>query len=217
MGRVIDHNSPHYRRIRQGLTPSSRYNGAFYYSKEIVANIIPRVKTNRSWVTINTYWPEDVDDGSIVFIHNNLHPEYYEWLKDKQDLILVCGVPETRAKVEHLGKAIYLPLSVDVDYVSQFKREKTKDVAFVGRRSKKTSNLSNSIDYLMNLPRQDLLPRVAEYQKVYGVGRCAIEAKILGCEVLPYDSRYPDPSIWRILDNKDAAIILQKELEKIDG
>lgn len=217
MARIVDHNSQHYRRIWQGLTPSSRYNGAFYYSKEIIANIIPMVKTNRSWVTINTYWSEDVDDRSIVFIHNNLHPEYYDWLKGKKDLILVCGVPETCAKVEHLGKAIYLPLSVDVEYVSQFKREKTKDVAFVGRKSKKTSNLSNNIDYLMNLPRQDLLPRVAKYKRVYAVGRCAIEAKILGCEILPYDSRFPDPSIWRILDNKKAAKILQRELGKIDG
>lgn len=217
MGRVIDHNSPHYRRIWQGLTPSSRYNGAFYYSKEIVANIIPRVKTNRSWVTINTYWPEDVDDRSIVFIHNNLHPEYYDWIKGKRGLILVCGVPETCAKVEHLGTPIYLPLSVDVEYVSQFERPKTKDVAFAGRRSKKTGNLLNSIDYLMNTPRQKLLPRMAEYKRIYAVGRCAIEAKILGCEILPYDSRFPDPSVWQILDNKDAAIILQKELNKIDG
>lgn len=217
MGRVIDHNSPHYRTIWQGLLPSSRYNGAFYYSKEIVANIILRVKTTRSWVTINTYWPEDVDDGSIVFIHNNLHPEYYDWLKGKNDLILVCGVPETRKIIKHLGKAIYLPLSVDVKYVSSFKREKTKDIAFMGRRSKKTSNLPNNIDYLMNLPRQDLLPRVSEYKRVYAVGRCAIEAKILGCEILPYDSRFPDPSVWEILDNKDAALILQRELEKIDG
>lgn len=217
MGRVIDHNSPHYRRIWQGLTPSSRYNGAFYYSKEIVTNIIPRVKTNRSWVAINTYRAEDVDDGSIVFIHNNLHPEYYDWLKGKQDLILVCGVPETCAKVEYLGTPIYLPLSVDVEYVSQFKRTKTKNVAFAGRRSKKTSNLLNSIDYLMNIPRQELLPKIAEYKQIYAVGRCAVEAKILGCEVLPYDSRFPDPSVWRILDNKDAAKILQRELDKIDG
>ena len=58
---------------------------------------------------------------------------------------------------------------------------------------------------------------MAEYRRVYAVGRCAIEAKCLGCEVLPFDPRYPDPELWQVLDNKDAAAILQKELEKIDG
>ena len=57
---------------------------------------------------------------------------------------------------------------------------------------------------------------MAEYEQIYAVGRTAIEAKILGCEVLPYDVRYPDPRMWKVIDNKDAAKLLQKKLDVID-
>ena len=158
-------------------------------------------------------------DNAIVFIHNNLHPERYDWLKRYDDLILVCGIRETIPKVEHLGRAIYLPLSIDTEYVKQFRvDEKTKDAAFVGRRSKmRLGELPEGIDYLHGIRRQKLLPRMAEYKTVYAVGRTAIEAKCLGCKVLAYDKRFPNPSIWKVLDNKEAARMLQRELDKIDG
>lgn len=211
---IIDHNHPAYR--LKWENSKHRYNGAFYYSKEIVKNIIPNVETDRSWITIRA---EGVGcDHAIVFIHNNLHPDRYEYLKQYKDLILVCGVPETCEKVAHLGTAIYLPLSIDVEYVEQFKRPKTKDVAFVGRRSKtKLGKLPQNIDYLCGIKRQSLLPEMAKYKQAYGVGRVALEAKVLECEVLPYDERFPDPGVWQVLDNKEAAVLLQKELDRIDG
>ena len=43
-----------------------------------------------------------------------------------------------------------------------------------------------------------------------------IEAKILGLDILPFDSRYPNPNIWQPFDNKEAAKMLQRELNKID-
>ena len=49
---IIDHDNSEYRR-RWNRIGSDRYNGAFYYSKEIVANIIPNVRTDRNWVTVN--------------------------------------------------------------------------------------------------------------------------------------------------------------------
>ena len=57
---------------------------------------------------------------------------------------------------------------------------------------------------------------MALYKRVYAVGRCALEAKILGCEILPYDSRYPDPSVWVVLDNSEVIPMLQKELDKLE-
>jgi hypothetical protein len=69
---------------------------------------------------------------------------------------------------------------------------------------------------LSGMPRALLLAEMAKYEKVYAVGRTAIEAKILGCEILPYDDRFPDPEIWQILDSSKAAEILQKKLDKID-
>ena len=35
-------------------------------------------------------------------------------------------------------------------------------------------------------------------------------------EVLPYDPRYPDPSVWRVVDTMDAVKMLQEKLNAID-
>lgn len=216
---IIDHTHPYYIQAIEALGKKSRYNGAFYYSKEIVKNIIPNVKTNRNWVTIRV--GNLACDDAIIFIHNNLHPENYNFLKHYNNLILVCGVEETCEKVKHLGTPLYLPLSVDVKYVEQFKQpaDKLMGSCYVGRKAKRSYegvNLPNGIHYLEGMKRQELLPRMAKYRYVYAVGRTAVEAKILGCEVLPYDARFPDPDIWKIVDNFEAAEILQTKLDEID-
>lgn len=212
---IIDHTHPTYRALWNVLEPADRYNGSLYYSQEIVKNIIPNVNTKRNWITVNTRGAGC--DNAIVFIHNNLKPELYSWLKEYNNLILVCGVPETIQKVKHLGKAIYLPLSIDLDQVKRHKRAKDKGIAFVGRPSKKTSNLPAGVDYLEGMPRNLLLSEMARYRYIYAVGRCAIEAKALGCKVLAYDDRYPNPDRWKVMSNKRAAKILQEKIDKIDG
>lgn len=213
---IISHNHPAYRETWRDAGPN-QFNGAFYYSKEIVKNIIPNVETDRNWITVNA--KGIACDHSIVFIHNNLHPGRYDWLRKYKDLVLVCGIPETVDKVSHLGTAIYLPLSIDTEYVGQFRvQEKTKGAAFVGRKSKaQLGNLPRGIDYIHGLPRQTLLRRMAPYKKIYAVGRTAIEARCLGCLVAPYDDRFPDPSIWKVFDNREAAVMLQQKLNRIDG
>ena len=155
---------------------------------------------------------------SIVFIHNNKIRKLYNWLSAYDDLILVCGVPETCEKMRDLGTPIYLPLSVDVAYVERFKRPKDADTCFMGRQEKRFGiDLGHGITTLEDMPRDQLLSEVARFEKCYAVGRCAIEAMILGCEILPYDPRFPDPSIWQVLDNLDAAKILQEKLDAIDN
>ena len=212
---IIDHNHPAYRKKWQ-RSGNNRFTGAFFYSKEIVKDIIPRVNTDRNWITVNVQGTGC--DHAIVFIHNNLHPENYDWLKQYEDLVLVCGIPETVEKVSHLGKAIYLPLSIDVENVKQYARPKTKKAAFVGRKAKRKGvELPEGIDYIEGLPRTKLLAAMAEYEEVYAVGRTAIEAKALGCKVLPYDPRFPDPERWRVLDNKEAAQMLQEKLNEIEA
>jgi len=212
---IYDHTSEAYQEMLSRLNVD-RYNGAYYYSKEIVKNIIPNVKTDRAWVTINN--PGQCEDGAIVFIHNNLYPEIYSWLRCYKDLILVCGVPSTCKKVEHLGRAIYLPLSVDVLYVAQFRTEKTKKRAFVGRSEKRRGReFLPGTDFLEAMPRKELLKALAEYEEVYAVGRCAIEAKVLGCRILPYDPRFPDVDFWEVVDNREAAQMLRLQLDRIDG
>ena len=114
---------------------------------------------------------------------------------------------------------MYLPLSIDTEYISQFVTdEKIDRTAFVGRRPKaKLGELPSGIEYLCGMKRQTLLTRMARYKRVYAVGRCAIEAKALGCEVLPYDPRFPDPDFWKVIDNREAAKMLQKAIDEIDG
>lgn len=212
--KIFNHKSLNY--LRKFPFAYQHRNGAYLYSQELCANIIPRIQTERPWVTINdgfTCW-----DGAIVFIHNNLHPEHYEWLSEFKDLILVCGIPETCEKVAHLGRAIYLPLSIDVNYVKRFACEdKIYDTAFVGRKSKMNrGEIPEGTPILSNMPRELLLAKTARFKKVYAVGRCALEAKALGCEILPYDERFPDASIWQVIDNADAAKMLQEMLDEID-
>lgn len=215
MAKILNHNSWSYR--QKAPMAHQLRNGAFFYSKEICDYFIPSIKTERPWITVNdnaTCW-----DGSIVFVHNNLYPEHYEWLSEYEDLILVCGIPETCEKVAHLGKTIYLPISIDVAFVERFKRdEKHFDVAFAGRKEKADGyEFEEGTQFICGLDREMMLRRMSDFKRIYAVGRCALEAKVLGCEILPYDSRFPDVDRWKVLDSKEAAKILQEKLDEIDG
>lgn len=212
---IIDHTHPEYLKLWDALG-ADRYNGAWYYSQEIVRNIIPRVNTRRNWVTVNI--PGRAADDAVVFVHNNLHPELYSWLKRYNNLVLVCGTVATAERMSYLAPTIYLPLSVDTQEVLQYTAPKTRDTAFAGRLSKaRRANLPEGVDTIAGLERPDFLRAMAKYRKIYAVGRAAIEAKILGCEVLPYDPRFPDPDVWQVYDNREAAEILQRALNEHDG
>ena len=215
MSEIVDHNDESYKFMASHLDQADRYNGAFYYSQEIVEHFIPNIETDYNWITVNV--PYKAFDHSIVFIHNNREPEkHYSWLKDHKDLILVCSVPRTMERVKDIGRPIYLPLSVDVEYVKKFKKPyKTRQQAFVGRLNKrKNKKLPRDIDIIGGLPRDTILQSMSHYQKVYAVGRCAIEAKVLGCEIGVYDDYYPDPDFWQIYDSREAAKELQRKLKE---
>lgn len=217
---IIDHNHPDYKAKWKTLG-EDKYNGAYYYSKEIVKNIIPNVKTDRNWVTIRLADNKDHPDHAIVFIHNNRNPNYYEYLRNYKDCILVCSLPSTAENVSFFGKSVYLPLSVDVKAVEKYKvTTKTKDKAYAGRSVKlnyATASLPKDIDVLCNMPQSRLLREMAKYKTIYATGRTAIQAKILDCNVESHDVRFQDASIWKILDNKDAAKMLQEIIDEIDG
>ena len=211
----IDHTHPIYIQLRNRIG-KSKWNGAYYYSIEICNRIIPNIKTDRPWITINTNGYVRGFDRAIVFAHNHKGcPSHYEWLKGYKDLIFVCSERDDMPKLEHLGTPIYLPLSVDVEYVKQFRKEvKTKEIAFFGRmeRVKEIADqLPKDIEYVSGMKRERMLRKMAEYKTVYALDRVAIEAQILGCKVLPYPDR------WKVIDSLEAVPMLQKELDKIDG
>lgn len=218
---IIDHTNPIYAKKRNSMTNGNQYNGAYYYSKEIVKNIIPNVKTDRNWITIRLPEMTEHPDHSIIFIHNNRNPNYYTYLKNYHDCILVCGVPSTVDNLRYFGKAIYLPLSVDVEAVKKYRvKNKTKEIAYAGRISKldyMNNRVPKGTPVLSNMSQSKLLREMAKYKTIYASGRTAIQAKILGCKVLPHETNFPDSRFWKVVDNKDAAKILQKMIDEIDG
>lgn len=217
---IIDSHHPKFYYKHEAMK-DGKFNGGFYYAQEIEKNIIPRVKTGRNWVTLNV--EGECYDHSIIFIHSNINLESsYGWLKDYENLVLVCSNHDTQKYMEKFGKSIFLPLSVDVDYVKKFRvSSKTEQSCYAGNMWKfKGKDLARFVPKdthcFVNLPREELLPEIAKYKECYAIGRTAIEAKILGCEIKVCDSRYPDPNFWQVLDNKEAAKMLQNELDKID-
>ena len=217
---IIDHTHPLYVKKRNSMSEDGKHNGAYYYSKEIVNNIIPNVKTDRNWITIRLPEMTDHPDHSIIFIHNNRNPNYYTYLKDYKDCILVCSLPKTVENMRFFGKAIYLPLSVDVESVKKYRvKNKTKEIAYAGRKLKlnyTNNRVPKNVDVLSGMSQSRLLREMARYKKIYASGRTAIQAKILGCEVLPHETNYPDSRFWKVIDNFEAAKMLQKMINEID-
>ena len=85
---IIDHTHPEYLK-KWRAAGKNQFNGAYYYSQEIVDNFIPNIETSRNWITVNV---KGVGcNHAIVFVHNNLRPENYEWLRfyGYKDLVLV--------------------------------------------------------------------------------------------------------------------------------
>ena len=213
MARVIaSHLTPEYaaRVMAQG---DDRWNGAWFYSEEILRGIVPNVRTERPWVLVN--YLGLCDDHAIVFAHNNWHTHIYGWLKAYDDLVIVVCRQSTADALAHLGKTVVLPLSVDVAQVASHARPKDRDVCFAGRMEKLRADLG--VPQLTGMPRERFLDELARYRRVYAIDRTAIEARALGCEVLPYDPGFPDPSVWEVLDTSDAARMLQEALDGIDG
>ena len=213
---IIDHTDERYIKRRDSIG-LHRYNGAYYYSKEIVKNIIPNVKTDRHWITVKV--PGEGFDHSILFVHDNVDFERtYEYMLQYDDVLYVVGLPDMIEIAEKYGRTIYIPLSVDIEYVETFKREKDRGTAFAGRDEWRGGlHFPQETDFVEMLPREQFLSEMARYENIYAVSRAAIEAKILGCNVLPFHPRFPDPELFKVIDNKDAAKLLQRELDAIDG
>lgn len=214
MAKIISHLSPEWIKLK-----IPHQNGAYWYSKELLENIVPKIKTDRNWVLINA--EHTCLDHSIVFIHNNAHPERYEWLVPFKDLILVCSTVKTlETMIEMYPKhhCIFIPLSIDTEYIKKFKvKRKTKKVCYYGRLEKCPEKIMNndSIVKLGDGKRETLLKEVSKFKTVYAIGRCALEAIALGCKVLPHEGEYENVK-FTLYDNSDVIPELQRLLNEID-
>lgn len=216
---ILDTTHPEYIKLRR-KTGKGKFNGCYYYSREIVENIIPRINTKRDWNVVG----KDITgmhDGMIVFLHDNSTPWNYKWLKKYKDLILICSSKYTADSVKFSGKTIILPMSIDTEYVKRFRvAKKTKGTCFVGnvwvRENADSRDFPDKVDFFSGWSRTKLLKEVAKYRRALAIDRCAQECQVLGCELLPLDTRYGCDST-KVLDNRDAAKILQAELDKIEG
>ena len=220
---IIDHTHPEYIELRKA-TGKGKYNGCYYYSREIVKNIIPNVKTWRGWNTVGKD-VKGMQDHMIVFLHDNSTPWHYEWLHKYKDLVLACSSKYTALSVAYSGHVVMLPMSIDTEYVKRFKaKRKTKDTCFVGNvwvRDNMTDPdsvfIPDNTDFLSGMGRVHLLKELAKYRHCIAIDRCAQEATVLGCDVHRPETRYGcDYVKGGYLDNREAAKMLQAELDKID-
>lgn len=215
MNKIISHLSPEYIKLN---IPHN--NGAYYYSLELYDNVVPKIKTNRNWVLINA--EKQCYNHSIVIIHNNANPERYTWLSPFKDLILVCSQPKTiRKLIEMFPRThiVYIPLSIDTKYVKQFKvKRKSRNYAYYGRKEKCPQDIleDDNIDKIFGNDRDECLKLVAKYKNVFAIGRCALEAKCLGCNVLSHAGEYENVD-FKLLDNKEIIPELQRLINEIDG
>ena len=214
----VTHESPGYQKLLMELPKSARNNGCYWYATEVEKNIIPRVKTDREWNTVGKD-VDDMHDGMIVFLHDNSTPWNYDWLHKYKDLVLVCSSEYTANSVKYSGTVVYLPMNIDTRYVKRFRAKKTRETCFVGNswvyKNLRSRLVAGEVDFLRGLPRQEMLEKLARYKEAYAIDRCAQEAKVLGCEVLPTDTRYGCDET-EVLDNRDAAVMLQRALNIID-
>lgn len=165
-------------------------NGAYYYSKEIEDNILPELGFDMFFVTAGAaiYTPRELPDGTIVICHDNRSTKQSYGKLFGKGMIWVCSKHSTVKTLEGYGeKAVYVPLSIDTEYVKQFKRKKTKDTAYVGNawafKREYLNSLPIDIEQLSGMPRVKLLKEMAKYKRVLAEGRVYLEAMILGCKV----------------------------------
>lgn len=216
---IYNHECGAWYALWRRLSIRNKYNGAYFYSQELCENVIPYIETDRDWYTV--VGKGEMTNHSVVFIHQNSYPEKYNWLKDYDDLLLVCSLPQTAERLKPLGHpTVVIPLSVDVEYVKQFRvKKKTKNLAYVGRPNRLKEydciEFVPGIPYIYGLPRAKFLTEMAKYKKVYASERAAIEAKILGCEVIPYVKQFLDYD-FEVRDNSEIIKPLQEAIDKID-
>lgn len=215
---IQDHNSYEYLEARSKLK-LGKHNGAYYYSKEIVENFIPKIKTDLNWQTINH---QTAPDNCIVFVHSNNALHRYDYLLNYKNVVLVCSTNHSKDKLISKGhrQVIYVPLSIDTEYLDKFKSETKSGEIACGNiwaftdETKKYFRDNNIIHY-HDLQRDELLTLMGKSKRVYAIGRTAMEAIYLGAEVIQPDKEYPVEKYDTYYTQDDAIRIMQEQLDNL--
>lgn len=127
-------------------------------------------------------------------------------------LIFITAYKAFRNELLQAGlNAVYIPMSIDVPYVEQFKQPKAGHDKFiyfgnvVGQKTapylqlqKHMRNKSRALDVLSfcklnygpDLEREEVLRTVSTYKYGFGVGRCAQEMMTLGVKPVVYGAKF---------------------------
>lgn len=171
---------------KQGVT---RNNGSYWYSKEIENIILPHINKKLFIVTSGAklYNRLEIPNGAIVVCHDNRNTKTSYASLFGKNILWICSKYSTLKIMESLNeRCVYIPLSIDTNYVKKFKSKKTEKIAFVGNSWNFKKNYLNSlpkdIKKISNLERDELLAEMAKYKNIIAEGRCLMEAQVLGCK-----------------------------------
>lgn len=220
---IVKSNHPAYEARRNALPKTDRFNGAYYYSKDIEHIICPLLTTDRP---INVLGIKECggEDHMIVFVHHYVNvAKRYAWLAQYKDLIIVSSDSQADKVLRHFGKVIHLPLSVNTEEIKKHCVEKkTEDACFYGnpwgfRRQEIEELVPPEVHRFGSMPREKAWDIIAKYKYCYAIGLAAIEASVLRCRLRMSRYRYPNPAqAFPILDCKQAAGMLQRALEILE-
>ena len=166
-----------------------RNNGAYWYARDIEANILPKIESTGVIVTAGAsiYSSRDIPEGSIIVCHDNRTTKSSYGHLFNHNMLWVASKHSTVETLQSYGeRAVYIPLSIDAAYVAQYKTRKTKGTAFVGNawgfKSEYLKSLPPDVAKLSEMERDELLQEMAKYKHVIAEGRCLMEAQVLGCK-----------------------------------
>ena len=217
----IHYNDINYVRKWENL-PSGKFNGAYYYSRDIEEHLAPYLTTKRPINVIGTVCCGGVDH-MVVFIHNYLNSKAYGWLSRYNDVIVVSSDYNVEDEILKNHKVIHLPLSVNVEEIAKHKvKKKTEDACYMGnqwvfKKQELAELVPPDVHRFGEMDREKLWDIVAKYKYAYAIGLCAIEARVLGCRLKMSRYRYPDPEgKFKVFDLREAAVCLQEAIDILE-
>lgn len=222
MNRIIGTDDKDYLALYNNLPDNAKHNGLYYYAKTLEKDVAPFLNTDR---LINLIGLKACggEDRMILFVHNNLTPEKdYAWSKCYDDVIYVSNTKRSYEYMKNYGHSLYLTPCVNVKEVKKFGRgvKKDQEACFAGNpwpayRDEIDKYVPAWVHRFGTMPREELLPIIAHYKKVYAMGCTAVEARALGCKIMKRSEEY-DPEDFPLLDVKDAIRILQNKIDEVE-